>query len=200
MPAASTLQPDRYHRGDTGDFRQVDSADSDQPVYGWSGGVVYRNLAASTAHVNTTTEALFDTQYSIPANTLVAGSVIEVEYQGIITAAANSDTATIKLYIGGLTGTAILTGTATNATTNDIFSGKATIVVRTAGTTGTLVASGHHTDVPAASGTATIGIAEITASTTINTQAAQVIGVGCDWSVADVNSSARLDILVVKIY
>ena len=90
--------------------------------------------------------------------------------------------------------------TATNATNNDVFSGKATIVVRTAGTSGTLVAHGHHTDVPAASGTATIGIAEITASTTLNTQAAQVVGVGVDWSTADVNNSCRLDIFVVKIY
>lgn len=199
MPEATTLTVDHYTRGDTGANRQVDSAGADNEVLGWSGGIVYRQLAAGTAHTSTTTEALIGS-YSIPANTLVAGSVIEVEYQGIATAATNSDTLTVKLYIGGLTGTALLTGTATNATTNDIFSGKCTVVIRTAGTSGTLVATGHHTDAPAASGTATIGIAEVTASTAINTQAAQVIGVGADWSTADVNNSCRLDVLVVKIY
>jgi hypothetical protein len=195
----STLQPDRYHRGDTGDFRQVDTSGNDNAVLGWSGGIVYRQMAAGTAHTSTTTEALIGS-YSIPANTLVAGSVVEVEYQGIATASTNSDTLTVKLYIGGLSGTALLTGTATDTAANNIFSGKCTIVVRTAGTSGTFVAHGHHTDVPAASGTATIGIAEITASTAINTETAQVIGVGADWSTTDINNSCRLDILVVKIY
>lgn len=199
MPTTDTLQPDRYDYAATGDMRQVDSTGNDNAVLGWSGGIVYRQLAAGTAHTSTTTEALIGS-YSIPANTLVAGSVVEVEYQGIATAATNSDTLTVKLYIGGLGGTAILTGTATDIASNAIFSGKATIVIRTAGTAGTLVAHGHHTDVPAASGTATIGIAEITASTAVNTQAAQVIGVGADWSTADVNNSCRLDVLVVKIY
>ena len=195
----STLQPDRYTRGDTGDFRQVDASGNDNPVLGWSGGVVYRAVAAGSAHTSTTTEALIGS-FSIPANTLVVGSVIEVEYQGIATAATNTDTLTIKLYIGGLSGTALLTGTGTDIAANAIFSGKCTVVLRTIGTSGTFVAHGHHTDVPAASGTATIGIAEITASTAIDTTAAQVVGVGADWSTTDVNNSCRLDIMVVKIY
>jgi hypothetical protein len=194
------LSPDIYLRGDTGEMKQTDGT-TEKSVNGWLGGVVNCSVAASTAHTSTATEALFSNgQYAIPANTLVAGSVIEVQYQGIATAATNTDTLTVKLYLGGLSGTAILTGTATDIAANAIFSGKATIVVRTAGTSGTFVAHGHHTDVPAASGTATIGIAEITASTTINTTAEQVIGVGADWSTTDVNNSCRLDIFVVKIY
>jgi hypothetical protein len=200
MPATSTLQPDRYHRGDTGDFRQVDSSSNDNAVLGWAGGIVYRNVAASTAHSDTTTEALFDTQFSIPANTLVAGSVIKVRYQGIATSTNSTDTLLIKLYIGGLSGTALLTGTATDVANNNIFAGECTIVIRTAGASGTLVAVGTHTDVPAASGTASHAITEITASTTIDTTAAQVIGVGADWSVASASNSARLDIMVVEIY
>jgi hypothetical protein len=199
MPATSTLQPDRYHRGDTGDFRQVDSDGTDNAVYGWQGGIVYRMVAAGTAHSNSTTETLLGS-YSIPANTLKAGSVIKVRYQGIATATNGTDTLAVKLYIGGLTGTAILTGTATDVADNNIFAGEATIVIRTAGDSGTLVAVGTHTDVPAASGTATQGIAEITASTTIDTTAAQVIGVGADWSAASASNSCRLDILVVEIY
>ncbi len=197
---AATLQPNTYLRGDNGDLKQVDTTGNDVPVLGKLGGVVYRNVAASTAHTSTTAEALFDAQYSIPANTLVAGSVIEVEYQGIATAATNTDTLTIKLYIGGTGGTALLTGTATDIAANAIFCGKWKGVVRTAGTSGTFVGWGHHTDVPAVANTATAAVAEITASTTINTEAAQVVGVGADWSTTDVNNSCRLDVLIVKIY
>jgi hypothetical protein len=163
------------------------------------GGLAYSNTAASAAHTNTTTEALFDAQYSVPANTLKAGTVVKIRYQGIATATNGTDTLTIKLYIGGLLGTALLTGTATDVANNAIFAGEFTLVIRTAGATGTMVGVGTHTDVPAASGTASHAITEILASTTIDTTAAQVIGVGADWSVADPGNSARLDILVVEI-
>lgn len=192
------LSPDVYLRGDTGAMRQTDGT-TDAPVNGWLGGVVYSSVAASAAHTNTTTEALFDKQYSIPANTLVAGSVIKVRYQGIATATNATDTLLIKLYIGGLTGTALLTGTATDVANDNIFTGECTIQIRTAGASGTFVAVGSHSDVPAASGTA-VPVYEITASTAIDTTAAQVIGVGADWSVASASNSARLDIMIVEIY
>jgi len=161
-------------------------------------GLQYVNVAASSAHTNTTTEALFDKTFTIPANTLRAGDVLRVRYQGIATATNSTDTLTIKLYFGGLTGTAILAGTATDVENNNIFAGDATIVLRTVGSSGTFVAYGVHTDVPAASGTAQNDITEITASTAIDTTAAIVIGVGADWSVANASDSARLDILTVE--
>lgn len=200
MPATTTTEVDIYTRGDTGALRQVDSSSNDNAVLGWQGGVVYRNVAASTAHSNTTTEALFDKQYSIPANTLVAGSVVKIKFQGIATATNSTDTLTIKLYIGGLAGTALLTGTATDVANNDIFAGEFTLIIRTAGATGTMVGYGTHTEVPAASGTAVHDITEILASTTIDTTAAQVVGVGADWSVANSGNSCRLDMLIVEIY
>lgn len=193
-----TLSPDVYLRGDTGAMRQTNGT-IDAPVNGWLGGIVYSAVAASAVHSDTTTEALFDKQYSIPADTLVAGSVIKVRFQGIATATNSTDTLTIKLYIGGLTGTAILTGTATNATDNDIFTGEALIQVRTAGASGTLVAVASGNIVPALTRVA-VPVFQITASTAIDTTAAQVIGVGADWSVASASNSARLDIMVVEIY
>jgi hypothetical protein len=161
--------------------------------------LAYSNTAASTAHSDSTTEALFDKSYTIPANSLRAGSVIKVRYQGIATATNSTDTLTVKLYIGGLTGTALLTGTATDVANNNIFAGECMIVIRSVGSSGTFVAVGTHTDVPAASGTAAHDITEITASTTIDTTATQVLGVGADWSVASASNSARLDIFVVEI-
>lgn len=193
-----TLSPDVYIRGDNGQLRQDDGT-TDAPVNGWLGGLVYANTAASSAHTNTTDAALFDKTYSIPANTLVAGSVVKIRFQGIATATNSSDTLTIKLMIGGVSGTALLTGTATDVADNNIFCGEFTLVVRTSGASGTCVGVGSHSDVPAASGTA-VPVYEILASTTIDTTAAQQIGVWADWSVANAGNSARLDILTVEIY
>jgi hypothetical protein len=198
MPATSTLQPDRYHRGDTGDFRQVDSSGNDNAVLGWAGGVVYRTVAAGTALTASDTETLLGS-FSIPADTLVAGSVIKLRYQGIVTASNSTDTLTVKVYIGGLAGTAILTGTATDAANSDIFEGEALIQIRTAGESGTFVAVGSHVDVPEASGTA-VRVVESLGSTAIDTTAAQVVGVAGTWSTTNAGNSCRLDIMVVEIY
>lgn len=193
-----TLSPDVYVRGDDGTLHQTDGT-TDASVKGWLGGIVKASVAASAALTASSTETLLDS-YSTPANTLGAGSVVKVRYQGIATATNATDTLTIKVYVGGLAGTAILTGTATDVADNNIFAGEALIQIRTAGASGTLVAVGTHTDVPAASGTATHGITEITASTTVDTTAAQVIGVSAKWSTTSASNSCRLDIFVVEIY
>lgn len=158
----------------------------------------HASIAASSEHEDTTTEALFDTTYTIPANTLKVGSVIKIKYMGIVVDNNSSDTLTIKLYLGGLSGTALLTGTATDVADNDIFCGEATVVVRTVGGSGTFIAYGTLADVPAASGTAAPKY-EAVASTAIDTTAAQVIGVGADWSAAHQDNECRLEMLVVEI-
>lgn len=192
------LSPDVYLRGDNGAMRQSDGT-TDAAVNGWLGGVVYNSVAASTAHAASTDETLFDKQYSIPVNTLVAGSIIKVRFQGIATATNSTDTLTFKLYLGGLSGTAILTGTATDVANSNIFTGEALIQIRTAGASGTLVSVGSASIVPAASGTA-VPVYQIVASTAIDTTAAQVVGVGVDWSTNNAGNSCRLDIMVVEIY
>ena len=191
------LSPDIYLRGDTGAMYQTDGT-TESAVNGWLGGVVYSSVAASAAHTATTTEALFDKQYSIPANTLKAGTVIKVRFQGIATS-TTAETITVKLYLGGLSGTAILTGTATDPANNDIFTGEAMIQIRTAGASGTFVAVASGNIVPAATLVA-VPVYQITASTAIDTTAAQVVGVGCDWSGNSASNSARLDLMVVEIY
>lgn len=205
MPAASTIEQDIYTRGDTGALRQSDGT-NDNTVLGWQGGIIYRSLAASTAVTTTTSETVFDKFPTIAANTLVAGSVVRFRYQGIATATNSTDTLTIKAYLatdttaGAVVGTALLVGTATDVANNNIFSGEVTITIRTAGASGTLVAVGSHTDVPAASGTATQGICEITASTTVNTTVAQYPCVSATWSTNNAGNSCRLDVMVVELY
>lgn len=160
----------------------------------------YANTAASTAISATAAETAFDTSYTIPANTLRAGSVIKVRFQGIATSTNSTDTLLIKLYIGGLSGTAVLVGTATDVANNNIFAGEVMIVIRTIGAAGTFVAVGTHTDVPAASGTATHGICEITASTAIDTTTSKSITASATWSVSSGSNSCRMDVFVVEVY
>lgn len=191
------LSPDVYLRGDTGELRQTDGT-TDAAVNGWIGGVVHAAVAAGTALTASSTETLLGS-YSIPANTLKAGTVIKLRYQGIATATNSTDTLTIKAYIGGLAGTAIITGTATDATNNDIFVGEALIQIRTAGESGTFVSMASHNKVPAASLTAS-PVYEFKASTAIDTTAAQVVGVSGTWSTTSASNSCRLDIMVVEIY
>lgn len=160
--------------------------------------VVYTNEAASTAISNSVTETLFSTQYSIPKNTLAAGQLIRIRYQGIATATNSTDTLAIKLYIGGLSGTVLLSHAATDVADNNVFSGEYELIVRTIGASGTVVGCGTAKSVPAAEGTATYKD-DILASTTINTTAAQVIGVSATWSVASASNSVRLDFLRIEM-
>lgn len=163
-----------------------------------SDGVFYTNTAASTAVSNTTTETLFDKYATIPARTLRAGNLIKIRYQGIATSTNSTDTLAIKLYIGGLTGTALISHAATDVANNDVFQGEYELIIRTIGSSGTMVGCGTYKSVPAAEGTATYKD-DILASTTIDTTASKVIGVSATWSVASASNSCRLDFLRVAI-
>lgn len=156
----------------------------------------YTSTAASTAVSNTTTETLFDKYFTIPANSLRAGSLIRARFQGIATATNSTDTLAVKLYIGGLTGTALISIAATDVADNNVFQGEYELIIRTIGASGTMVGCGTFKSIPAAEGTMTIKD-DILASTAIDTTAAQVIGVSATWSVASASNSCRLDFLRV---
>lgn len=160
--------------------------------------VVFTNTAASTAVSNTTTETLFDQFCTIPAKHLQPGQLIKIKYQGIATATNSTDTLAIKLYIGGLTGTVLISHAATDVANNDVFMGEYDLIIRTIGASGTMVGRGTYKSVPAAEGTMTIKD-DILASTAIDTKTSKVIGVSATWSVANAGNSCRLDFLTVEI-
>lgn len=162
------------------------------------GRLVYAQTAAGTAYSDSTTETALGSG-TIPANSLEVGSVIKVRFQGIATATNSTDTLTIKLYIGGLSGTALISMAATDVADNNVFTGEYELVVRTTGASGTIVGVGTFKSIPAAEGTMTIKD-DILASTAIDTTAAQVVAVSGDWSVASSSNSCRLDILNVVVY
>jgi hypothetical protein len=168
------------------------------------GGRAYSNTAASTAVTTTTTETLFDAKYSIPANTLKAGTVIRVRYQGIATATNGTDTLAVKAYIGCADatpptgGVTLISHAATDVANNDVFQGEYILVVRTAGAAGTMVGCGTYKSVPAAEGTATYKD-DILASTAIDTTIAQLVAVSATWSTNNAGNSCRLDVMSVEI-
>jgi hypothetical protein len=161
------------------------------------GGLVYSNTAASTTIGNTGgAETLFSLSYSIPANTLQAGTKVRVRYAGFGVTGIGSDTFAHKLYIGGSSGTALVTSATAVLATNATFTGETELVCRTAGATGTFVAFGTYKQ-SSAEGTMTVKD-DYVASTTINTTAAQDIVVTGVWNSNNANS-VRLDILFVEV-
>jgi hypothetical protein len=196
--------PDRYLFSATGDIRQTDGT-TDAAVVGWQGGLVYGNVAAATAISNTSSETAFDKIATIPANTLVAGSLIQIRYSVTIPNTNGTDTTAIKLYLatdttaGAIVGTALVSHAATDCTDAFVVSGEYELMIRTAGTSGTMVGIGTYKSVPAAEGTMTIKD-DILASTTVNTQAIQYVAVTATNNAASTSSNNILQFLRVIIY
>ena len=168
------------------------------------GGRAYTNTAASSAVSNTTNETAFSTKYTIPANTLKAGTLVKVRFQGIATATNSTDTLTIKLYLatdttaGAIVGTVLISLAATDVADNNVFTGEYELIIRTAGASGTMVGVGVFKSIPAAEGTMT-SKDDILASTTVDTTVAQIVAATATWSVASSSNSVRLDFLRVEI-
>lgn len=161
---------------------------------------LYSSVAASSAVTNTSDETLFSTSYTLPANILKAGSLLRIRYQGIQTAQNSTNTLALKLYLGGIGGTALQTIAAAQGAANNIFAGEFYLAVRTVGATGKFVGWGNYTATPAASATATMVVGNV-AETTVDTTASKVIGVSAKFSVAGTGNanSARLDYLSVEM-
>jgi hypothetical protein len=160
------------------------------------GGKLYTNVASSAEHENTQTEALFDKSVSIPANSLKAGDVIHVVAAVTVNDNNSTDTLTLVLYLGGLTGVAIISTAAVDVADADVGYIDAWITLRTVGANGTLVATGiQGLGVP---GTVTAK-PWVKASTAIDTTAALTVGVGADWSVAHADNEAELTSLIVEV-
>lgn len=156
----------------------------------------YSLAAAGTAVTASSTETAAAAA-TIPANSLQPGSLIKVRFQGIATATNSTDTLTVKLYIGGLSGTALISMAATDVANNDVFHGEYEIAVRTVGASGTIVGCGTYKSIPAAEGTMTIKD-DILASTTLDTTANQDITVSLTWSTTNAGNSARVDFFRVE--
>jgi hypothetical protein len=160
--------------------------------YALGGGLIYSNVAASTALTASSTATKFDKSYTFPADSLFAGDVIRVLAQVIATSTNSTDTLTIELMIGS---TVVAATPALDATNNDLSVIFGEIVIRTAGASGTLVGAGTVGIGPAT--TATMKQFAL-ASTAIDTTASQQVAIRGTWSTNSGSNSCRLDVLNIS--
>lgn len=157
------------------------------------GGRASVSVADSAAVTNTTSETAYDQTYSIPANTLKAGSTVRVKAVVRFTNTVGATTATLAGRIGG---TDIVTSSAVDVADNDVAMLDFWIVTR--------AAPGAAVDTEGAgfcifdSGAAgAISTATSMANgVTLATNGALVVDVTCTYSVADATSSILVALLV----
>lgn len=164
----------------------------------FAGGMLYNTVAASAALASLAAETAFDKTYALPANSLKAGDVIDIWSQIDVTSANSTDTFLYKVYIGS---TAVAVTGTIDAVTGDIAVIHARVQIRTAGASGTMVASALTVVATgsAAASAADIPSASALASTTIDTTAAATVSVKATHSTNSASNSSTLQMLQISL-
>ena len=164
------------------------------------GGQAHVDVAASSALTNSTDETALAT-YTIPANTLVAGSTIRVRAAGIATATNSNHELQVKLKLDtsstAIGSAELVVGTGSvDVADNDIYDFDTMICIRTAGSSGTAVAisSVHNMDA-----VITARISDLKSEFTIDTTTSNILQVTGKWDTANAGNSCRSDVFVVDI-
>lgn len=158
------------------------------------GGVV--SAAAGVAVHDSSSEAV-SAFVSIPANTVNTGTMIRVRGKVRATATVSTDTLQFRLRWGTttLTGTSLITGTATDVANDDVMSFEFTLFgLAAAGATSAMVGFGNFTQ-PA--GTSTV-YADLK-TTNFATNGALLLEATLKWSTANANS-ALVEMMVVEVF
>lgn len=163
------------------------------------GGQANAQVAAGTSHENTTDEGTLSV-FTIPANTLVAGSTIRFYAAGIVEDNNSTDTLKTLIRLGTSTtdrsNTEVFSSAAVDVADDDIYCWQGMIQIRTSGSSGTAVAMASFQD-PDASGTAPKW--NYKASFAVDTTSALRLAVTGDWSVANADNECNSEIFVVDI-
>lgn len=161
-----------------------------------AGGLYSALTAAGSAVTNTVTETVA-ASFTVPANTIKAGTLMRVSYQGIATATNGTDTLRVRLRFGGttLTGTVLLDHTAIDVANDSFFSGYFDLIGRAApGAAAAIVGMGMRGG-PGTTSAASNMVNAMLATTNFATNAALLVEVTLQWSVANAGNSARVDCL-----
>lgn len=133
------------------------------------------SLSASTGIINSETQVKGIT---IPANTLVVGSVYKIEgYATVSASAANAMTIRIRLGPTSLSGTVLvdLVPNSTSTASNDAFHVEALVTVQSVGATGAVTAGMKLTAGPTEPFANVIRIDQLTSGVTIDTTVANIL-------------------------
>ena len=155
------------------------------------GELDYVNVAAGTVLTNSTVKTTL-LSYTIPANTLRAGSKIEIDFAGLIVAANGADEFLPELFIGA-SAVNMLAHAALNSTTNDIFTGFAKVAVRST-TSAFPVGQSIHGPPASATWLPMPHVAQV-----IDATAAVVVALKGTWNAANAGNQARGAILRVRV-
>lgn len=150
-------------------------------------------LAASTAVTNTTVETTFSNgTYTIPADYLKAGMNLRLRGRVVVSAENSTNTHRIKVKIGS---TVLADSGAIALAAGEYVQWDLEVTIRTAGSSGTLVASGTLTH----NATATVVTIPISvASTTVNTTTTQAVTVTTTASAASTGNVDALQELEIN--
>lgn len=157
------------------------------------------SIPAGNTVANTASETAFTSSYTIPANSLRAGSVIRVKLFGTYnTDAILAPTLQGRLKIGGTT--RLDTGALTSVvgTTNRGWVAEGQIIVHSIGGAGVADAQGTAQFSTAVSAALAVNMAN-TATFTLDTTATQAITVTIQWGTADTDNSITLRQMTVQI-
>ena len=163
------------------------------------GGIAYNLAAAGSALTASSTETQM-AAYTIPANTLLAGTMVRVTWQLIQTAKNGTDTLTVKLRCGptSLTGTVLISGTATAGVVNGLNVGEFNLICRAAPSAASAcVGVGGYSEVAAAGGP---WITEYIGATNFITNGALILELTAQFSSTSGSNSCRCDIFTVEVF
>lgn len=148
-------------------------------------------VADSSAVTNVTAETIVGT-FTIPANALKVGSVIEF-LAGIIASATNStDTFRVRVRIGGVSGTVVADSTAIDLANGDTGVLRGQVVVRATGASGSIAAASQSI-------LKTTANPLVIGATTIDTTAAITLVATITESVASAGNSAVASVFTAEI-
>ena len=166
------------------------------------GGQVQCDVAAGQTTVSSTVENACS-NFEIPANTLVAGSTIRVRFLVYVLDQNGSDTLQVGIRLGSDTTARNNTGmlsAATDVADTDALVGECTFVVRTAGSSGTVMGFGTI-----ATGTAGSKLSVATdqtgafTATALDTTVVNYLNVTTKWSGSSADNEATTEAVVIDI-
>ena len=166
-------------------------------------GVIYRQVAASSAIANTATETAFDKFPTIIADSLVAGSHARFSAAGLFSTGITAATWTARVRYGGIAGVIVLDFPAVTITisqTDRQWRVDGLLGIRTDGASGTAVAHGYTTSRSATG----VSIAQVyvnvpTPGFALDTTANKDLVVTWQWSAADASHSVVMHDYFVEI-
>jgi hypothetical protein len=154
------------------------------------------SVQAGDTVANTTTETNFASKYSIAANSLKVGDVIEVDVRGVYSTAGLGTTLEFKLKLGST----VLAGSGTissgTAQTNRGWHAKIKLTVISLGASGTVEAQGTLT-LNTTLSAANQGDMENSAVVTVDTTATADLQVSAKWAAADAGNTITMRSLTV---